>query len=114
MPRRSCSTRNRASLATFAANSSVASSAPPPEQDLPEKWTVGKPYSALYYCDEPLSNTLPPEMMNLSDAWVGQVVKLNTSLGCILLQLHTGQTPFQADNALEHLIIIERVSRGHI
>ena len=32
------------------------------------------------------------------------------SIGCILLQLHTGQTPFQADNALEHLTMIERVS----
>ena len=34
------------------------------------------------------------------------------SIGCILLELHTGQTPFDANNALEHLKMIERVSGG--
>ncbi|KAM0802695.1 hypothetical protein BDR22DRAFT_119104 [Usnea florida] len=59
------------------AESSTAGSAQRVERALPERWEQGKPYNANYYYDEPLTNTLPPVMMELSDAWAGQVVKMN-------------------------------------
>ena len=42
---------------------------------MPTRWSVGKPYSADYYYDEDTTDDLPPAQVDLSDYWVGKVVK---------------------------------------
>ena len=56
------------------AGSSVGSSTPM-DRAMPERWTIGKPYSANYYYDEITTDDLPPEQVDLSDYWVVKFIK---------------------------------------
>ena len=47
----------------------------PTDRAVPERWTIGKSYSANYYYDEITSDQLPPDQMDLSDYWVVKIVQ---------------------------------------
>ena len=67
-----------ASNTTTASPSTVAPSvanSTPIDRAMPERWTLGKPYSANYYYDEITTDDLPPDQIDLSDYWVVRVVK---------------------------------------
>ncbi|KAM0802331.1 hypothetical protein BDR22DRAFT_887570 [Usnea florida] len=52
-----------------------AGTSTPVGRAIPERWVVGKAYSANYYYDEITDDALPPKQIDLSDYWVVKVVK---------------------------------------
>ena len=54
---------------------SSAGTSTPIDRAMPERWSIGKPYSANYYYDEITTDELPPDQVDLSDYWVVKVVE---------------------------------------
>ena len=59
----------------MARTASSAGTSTPVGRAIPERWVVGKAYSANYYYDAITDDALPPKQIDLSDYWVVKVVK---------------------------------------